>query len=130
MAAELTEIVLRKSRLLAPQQWLFRVLCGQGHDRICELRLTPTATHEANVAKVVATISLKRIDFYCIVRGHHFVPVQPQSPAIGQGIGQFNLHNTRPLPVPPPPGRRMKAPEIIGSPLEKMLGNGPFDFLH
>ena len=97
---------------------------------ICQFRLALAATHEANVAEVVATIGLERLDFRVIVRGDHPVPVQPELPAIGHGVGHLDVHDARPFPVPPPPGRRMQAPEILGPPLAKMLGNGTVDFLH
>src|SRR5664279_2519875 len=97
---------------------------------ICQFHLFFTATHEADVTHVVATISLKRTDFCFVVRGYNAVPVQPQAPAIGQGVSQFNVHDARPFPVPAAPGRRMQAPEILGPPAFKMLGNGALDFPH
>jgi hypothetical protein len=61
---------------------------------------------------------------------YRFVPVQPKLPAIGHGVGQLNVHDAGPFPVPAPPSRRMQAPEILGPPLVQMLGNGTFDFPH
>ena len=58
------------------------------------------------------------------------MPVQPDLPAIRHGVGQFNVHDACPFPVPAPPSRRMQAPEILGPPLAKMIGNRTFDFLH
>src|SRR5438552_18740820 len=111
-----------ESRLLTTEQRLFRVLLGDGHDRFFEIRLGPPATHEPNVAEVVATISFQRLDFRFIARGYRPVPVQPKLPAIGHGVGQINVHDASPFPVPAPPARRMQAPDIRGPPLAKMIG--------
>jgi hypothetical protein len=54
---------------------------------IWQHRLALTASHESNIAQVGTTISLKRSDFWFVVRGYQFVPVEPQSPAIGQRVG-------------------------------------------
>src|SRR4029077_18363383 len=42
---------------------------------------------------------------------------------------KFNVHDSRTLPMPAPPGRRMQAPEIAGPPVAEVLGNGAIDFL-
>src|ERR1035441_4868145 len=68
------------SLLLASEQGLSRVLGWHGHDVICQLGFTPTAAYEPNIAKVIATIGLERVDFQFVVRGYHPVPVQPPLP--------------------------------------------------
>src|SRR5215510_8058117 len=105
----------------ATEQRLLRGLRRQGHDVIRQLHMALAATHEANVAEVVASISLKRLDFRFIVRGYRSVPVQPKLPAIRHGVGQLNVNDVCPFPVPAPPGRRMQAPEFLGPPFAKML---------
>ena len=90
---------------------------------ICQRRLALTATHKANVAEVAATIRFERFDFRFIARGHHLVPVQPELPAIGHGVGEFDLHDAGPFPMPSPPGRRMQTPEVLGPPFAQVAGN-------
>src|SRR5207244_4428278 len=116
--------------LLAAKQGLLRVLFRQRNNRLCQLHTALAATHEANVAEIVASISLKRLDFRPVVGSYHLVPVQPKLPAIGHGIAHLHVHDACPFPVPAPPIRRMQAPEILGPPLTKMLGRRPLDFSH
>jgi len=61
--------------LIAAKQGLFRVLCGQRLNVICQLHTALPATYEANVAQVSALIRLKRLDFRLVVRSYHLVPV-------------------------------------------------------
>src|SRR5437667_3343921 len=116
-----------ESRCLAPEQRLLCVLRGHGHDMIGELRRAMAATHEADVAEVAAAILLERVDLRFIVRRDRPVPVQPELPAIRHGVGHVDLNDAGPFPMPAPPCRRVQAPEILGPPLAKMIGNGPFD---
>ena len=115
---------------MGAEQWLFRVLCGQGHDVICQLYTVVAAADEANVAQVSASISLKRLDFRLVLRSYHLVPVQPKLPAIGHCVAHLHVHDACSLPVLAPPIRRMQAPEILGPPVAKMLGRSSLDFFH
>ena len=89
---------------------------------ICELGFTPAAAYEPNIAKVIATIGLKGVDFYFIVRSYHPVPVQPPLPTVGHGVRHINLHDACSFPVMSPPVRRMKAPKILGPPRAEVFG--------
>jgi len=72
---------------------------------IGELRLAIAATHEPNVTEVGTTIRFDRLDFCCIVRRDSPLPVEPTLPTIGQCVGQVNVHDTCPFPMPAPPSR-------------------------
>jgi hypothetical protein len=96
----------------------------------CKLHTVLSATYEANIAQIAATISFKCLDFHLIVGNYHLVPVQPKSPALGHGIAHFNVNDSRSFPVLALPIRRMQTPEILSPPLAKMLRRRPLDFSH
>jgi len=101
---------------------------GQGNDVLSQLGRALPAAHDPNIADVAAPISLKRLDFHFIIGGNLSVPIQPHLPAVVHCVGQLNIQNARPFPVPAPPGRRMQAPEILRPPFAKMFRHLPFNF--
>jgi hypothetical protein len=95
---------------------------------IRQLHTALSAAHEANVAEISICIGFKRLDFRAVIRSYQLVPSQPKLPAIGHSIACLYFHDARSFPVPAPPIRRLKAPEILGPPSAKMLGRGSLDF--
>jgi hypothetical protein len=51
-----------------------------------KLNVCAAAAYEANVAKIAAAIRLHRLDLRHVVGRNRPVPVQPQSPAVGQAV--------------------------------------------
>src|SRR6267378_2739185 len=108
-----------KSRVLAAEQRLFRVLLWQGSCRVgpavlLQFRFGAATANDTNITQVSSRIAFYRIDFRCIVGSHRSLPVQPELPAAGHGVGRIDHHDSRPFPVPAAPRCRMQSPEILG----------------
>ena len=77
--------------LFAQKDRLSCVLRRHRFDEISKNRLALAAPYHTHVPKIVAAICFNRFDLYVIVGGHKAVPMQPQFPAIGHGVGPFNV---------------------------------------
>src|ERR1700733_6057708 len=97
--------LLSQPQLKTAKQGHFCVLCRYGFNVVPKLNIPLTPTHKANVAKVLALISLKRLDFKMVVGSYAPVPAQPKLPAVGHSVGHFDLHDAGTIPVPAPPVR-------------------------
>ena len=84
----------------------------------------PAAAHGPDVAEVPAGVGLQRADLLLVRGGDELEPVQPEPPAVGQGVGHRDVQDAAPLPVPPPPARRVQAVRHFRSP---PLGQVPGD---
>jgi hypothetical protein len=112
----------------AAEQRLFRVLHRNGHERVEQLRLHPAATHGPDVAEVTAGVGFQRADLLLVRGGDELEPVQPQPPAVVQGVGYRDVKDAGPLPVPPPPGSRVQAVgQFRGPPLGQVRGSRVVD---
>ena len=115
---------------LGAQQRLFDVLRRHGQDLVWQYCVGAAATYEANVAKILPTVSFECFDLRFIVGGYEPVPVQPELATVRHRIRDLDVHNFGALPVAAPPGCRVHAPEMVRPPILKMFRNNAVDLLH
>src|SRR6185503_12188428 len=85
---------------------------------------------EAHVAQIATAVCLDRLDLHGVVGRDDHLPVAPQSPAMRKGVGDLNLQDAGPLPVPTPPKRGVQAVHARFPPRSKMVGYRPVELLH
>src|SRR5262249_13236369 len=92
------------------EERLLRILRGERPHRIppaifFQWNAAPAAADETYVAEIPSAVGFYRTDFCRIVRTDRALPLQPELPAVGHDVGQFDIDDARPLPVLSPPGR-------------------------
>ncbi len=108
----------------------FRILRGHGHEAVLELDPVPATAHEADIPEVAPAVCFERPDLHLVVRGDGAMPVQPELPAIGHDVGQLDVHDARPLPVPAPPRGGMQAPEVGRPERAEVIGDRAVELAH
>src|SRR6202000_2183779 len=51
------------------------------------------------------------------------LPIEPELPAVGQAVGDLHVEDGGALPMPPPPRRRVEAPQLRRPPRAEVLRN-------
>src|SRR5262249_42322684 len=84
----------------------------------------------ADIAEMAAAISFDGVDFDCVVRAQRSLPLEPELPAIGQRVGQFDVDDAAPQPLRLPPSGRVQAAHAWLPPCPEMLRRRAIEFLH
>lgn len=122
-------VALTRWCLVRAQQLFLRVMHRDGHDWFFDWNIPATRDHP-EITQVPALIRFERRDPGCVVGNDGPDPLQPVSPPFWLRVGEFDVENARALPVLPPPGRRVEAPELIlKPPLSKVRRNRTVELL-